>query len=214
MLKKILTIYIITLLLYIAPLSVVADVVLNENCSINILNRTIQVQEDGSWAMPNTPSFMGRIKARATCLVDGQTISGESDYFAVVNNGLTEVNDIRFDSVEAIPTALTYIGGDNTRIDSIGTTLQLSVSASYENQDAQDVTFSEGINYISSNQNIATISNEGLVTAVSVGTVLITTRIEGTIALKRIQIGRAPMPISNLKSPWEMVNSRMVKRCI
>jgi hypothetical protein len=41
---------------------------LNENCTVNIMNRTVQVQSDGSWALPNIPSFMGRVRARVTCI--------------------------------------------------------------------------------------------------------------------------------------------------
>ncbi len=57
------------------------EITLNENCIISILNRTVQVAENGGWALPNVPSFMGRVRARANCVVDGQTITGESDFF-------------------------------------------------------------------------------------------------------------------------------------
>ncbi len=33
--------------------------VLDENCVVNILNRTVQVNKDGGWSMPNVPSQMG-----------------------------------------------------------------------------------------------------------------------------------------------------------
>ena len=85
--------------LFAIPLIGQAETVLNENCTISILNRTIQVSPDGGWSMPNVPSTMGRIRARATCLVDGETISGESEYFSVENNGLTEVSEILFDDI-------------------------------------------------------------------------------------------------------------------
>ena len=56
-------------------------ITLDENCTVNILNRTVQVSSNGSWAMPNVPSFMGRVRARATCIVDGETVSGQSNFF-------------------------------------------------------------------------------------------------------------------------------------
>ena len=40
--------------------------VLSKDCSINILNRTVQVDENGSFRLDNVPSNMGQIKARAT----------------------------------------------------------------------------------------------------------------------------------------------------
>ncbi|MCX7114084.1 MAG: hypothetical protein NTX45_29245 [Proteobacteria bacterium] len=54
---------------------------LDQNCVVSVLNRTVQVDSDGRWAMPNVPSSMGRIKAGATCIQGGQAISGESAYF-------------------------------------------------------------------------------------------------------------------------------------
>ena len=41
---------------------------LDESCVVNILNRTVQVGKNGGWSVPNLPSNMGRIRARATCI--------------------------------------------------------------------------------------------------------------------------------------------------
>ena len=70
--------------------------VLDENCVVNILNRTVQVSKDGGWSMPNVPSQMGRVRARATCTKLGETFSGESDYFNIVQNGIAQVPEIKF----------------------------------------------------------------------------------------------------------------------
>ena len=61
---------------------------LDENCSVNILNRTVQVSSNGAWAMPNVPSFMGRVRARATCVRDGVTTAGQSNFFTVTTKTL------------------------------------------------------------------------------------------------------------------------------
>ena len=55
---------------------------LDETCTVNILNRAIQANEFGRFAMPNVPSFMGRIRARATCVGGGVTVSAQTDYFS------------------------------------------------------------------------------------------------------------------------------------
>jgi len=189
MFKKNHSLFLGLIMIFIMPSISKAEVILDENCSVNILNRTIQVEQDGTWSMPNVPSFMGRIKARVNCLSDGQTISGESEYFNLVDNGIERVGEISFNFVSPIPSKLTYIGSENTTLDSIGTTIQLSVSASFVDTEDEDVTFSDGINFTSSNSAIATVSSEGLVTARSVGTILISTRVEGVLAIKRIIIG-------------------------
>ena len=67
------------------------ELTLNENCVINILNRTVAAGENGEFSLPNVPSTMGLIRARATCVENGKTISGETDYFAVVENGSVDV---------------------------------------------------------------------------------------------------------------------------
>ncbi len=45
-----------------------AQAQLNENCVISILNRTAQVQPDGSWRIDNVPANFGALRARATCV--------------------------------------------------------------------------------------------------------------------------------------------------
>ena len=60
---------------------------LDENCVVNVLNRTVQVQSDGSWTMPNVPSNMGQIRARVTCTHDASTTIGQTDYFNVLTAG-------------------------------------------------------------------------------------------------------------------------------
>jgi hypothetical protein len=60
---------------------------LNQNCTVSVLNRTVSVNPDGSWVLPNIPANFGQVKARATCIQNGQTIFGESIFFTVPPNG-------------------------------------------------------------------------------------------------------------------------------
>ncbi|MFW5444026.1 MAG: Ig-like domain-containing protein [Methylococcaceae bacterium] len=164
-------------------------VTLDENCVISILNRTVQVSADGGWSMPNVPSQMGRVRARATCIQDGLTISGQSDYFAITRNGITRVSEIVFEDLSPIPESLNYAQSDATTLSSEGATVQVTVNASYPDGSTENVTSSTaGTNYISTNPAIATVSAEGLVTAISSGTILLTARKDGVIAVKRINI--------------------------
>ncbi len=162
-------------------------VVLDENCVVNILNRTIQVAPDGGWSMPNVPSNMGRVRARATCIRDGQTISGQSDYFTIVRNGITKVSEIVFEEVEPIPASLTIAPSGLVLMSDIGDTQQLSVTATYADGSTSDVTASSsGINYSSTNPSIVTVDSAGLLNAVSSGSVIITARKDGAIAVRQV----------------------------
>ncbi len=59
-----------------------AQAQLSENCVISILNRTAQVQPDGSWRIANVPANFGSLCARATCVENGVTLTGESSLIA------------------------------------------------------------------------------------------------------------------------------------
>src|SRR5215470_10075684 len=71
---------------------------LNENCMVSVLNRTVRANPDGSWVLSNVPADLGLVRARATCTVDGTTISGESDLFNVPANGVVNLKPIIFGS--------------------------------------------------------------------------------------------------------------------
>ena len=60
--------------------------VLDENCIVSILNRTVNVDTSGGWIMPNVPATTGQLRVRATCVRNGETSSGQSNYFSVAAN--------------------------------------------------------------------------------------------------------------------------------
>ncbi len=169
-----------------APL---AHAQLDENCVINILNRTIQVSPDGSWAMPNVPTNMGNVRARATCVRDGVTTSGQSDYFTLLANSVNEVSEIYFDNLDPVPVSLSFADALPVTINGAGTTLQLGVTANYADGSSVDVTGgASGTNYRSTNGAIATVSADGLVTAVSSGTALISARKDEVVVVKQVNV--------------------------
>ena len=163
---------------------------LDENCVINILNRTIQVSEDGGWALPNVPSNMGQIRARATCkLEDGRTVSGQSDYFNVVRNGITKVGDIKFETLDPIPVSLSFSTTDTLLLNNPEQTFPLTVTGFFADSSVDDLTAGDkGTNYSSTNENIATVSPDGLVTAKANGVALISARKDGVLASRRVEV--------------------------
>ncbi len=84
-----------------------AQAQLNENCVISILNRTAQVQPDGSWRIANVPANFGALRARATCVEGGVTVSGESSLITVqggISNGFDA--EIVLGAVDPTPATL------------------------------------------------------------------------------------------------------------
>jgi len=138
--------------------------------------------------MPNVPSNMGQVRARATCIQDGVTVSGQSDYFSVVINQINEVGDIIFGDITPTPTSISIDPPGASTLNGTGATLSLSVTAAYPDGSSADVTTSSGINYASSNAAIASIAGNGVVTAVSSGSVLITARLDGAVGIKSVNI--------------------------
>ena len=86
------------------PLMVAAQ--LNQNCVVSVLNRTVPVNVDGTWVLPNIPANFGPVRARATCVSNGVTQFGQSAFFTIPANGSTDVPSIVLGAVTPIPTAI------------------------------------------------------------------------------------------------------------
>ena len=153
-----------------------ASAQLNENCTVSVLNRTANVQPDGSWTLPNTPANMGQVRARATCVdtENGVTMSGQSDLFTITPNGITNAGKIKFgNGYVQVPISL-GIASNKATLNSVGDIAQLTVTATFPDSSTANITSgSTGTSYTISNPAIATIDANGLITAVSSGNVIV-----------------------------------------
>jgi hypothetical protein len=163
---------------------------LNENCTISVLNRSVRVRPDGSWVLPNVPANFGPVRARVTCIVDGQTVSGESDPFLIPTNGVVNRPRIVFGRTTPVPRSVSVTTPVAT-LTELGASAQLEVSARYADGSTRDVTSGSGTQYTISNPAIATVSNGGLVLAVQSGTVVIQATLEGSSGITSIRIAPA-----------------------
>ncbi|PYR74373.1 MAG: hypothetical protein DMF87_22970 [Acidobacteria bacterium] len=182
---------------------------LNENCTVSVLNRTVRVNADGSWVLPNVPANFGIVRARATCIVNGKTVSGESDLFAVPANGVVNHKPIIFGNTTPIPVSLT-VSAPVTTLTESGAMAQLEVQAHYPNGTATDVTAaSSGTQYTTSNAAIATVSAGGIVQAAAggtSGTVLIQATHEGASGLLSVQAALSGAPHGGIPDSWAIAN--------
>ena len=138
---------------------------LNENCTVSVLNRTVKVKPDGSWVLPNVPSSIGQVRARAVCTENGLTRTGQSDFFTIPTDGSVDVPEIPLGAFAPIPDSLT-LTAPSTLLTQPGITTQLQVTATFGDNSSADVTAaSAGTNYTVSNPAVATVSPDGLVTA-------------------------------------------------
>lgn len=171
-----------------APLTQEEENQLDENCTVAILNRTARVQPDGNWRINNVPANFGQARARATCIKDGVTTSGQSDLFPLIANRTAGFGQINFADVVPVPASLT-VTADTTTLTAEGATAQLMVTATYADDSTADVTASTaGATYSSSNRGVATVNEEGLVTALSSGSLFISVLNDGTLGMIRLQV--------------------------
>jgi hypothetical protein len=161
---------------------------LNENCIISILNRNVAVRPDGSWVLPNVPANFGQVRARATCVDNGVTTSGESGLFFLGANQTVNLPHIVLGPTTAVPTIVS-LSAPSTTLNQQNRTVQLTVTGLYADNSSRNLTASStGTTYNISNPQIATISPEGLVTAVASGTVVVQAVNEGTQGILSIQV--------------------------
>src|SRR5262245_10287341 len=161
---------------------------LNENCTVSVLNRTVRVNADGSWVLPNIPANFGLVRARATCIVDGKTVSGESDLFVVPRNGIVNRKTIVFGTATPIPIALT-LNAPTSTLTEAGATVQLEAFAHYADGSVKNVSpASAGTQYLVSNAAIATVTGDGRVAAPKSGTVVIQATLEGASGMFAVRV--------------------------
>ena len=151
------------------------------NCAVSILNQTAFVQDDDTWILPNVPSNMGPVRARVTCVEDGQTLSGASELFTVKPDRMNAIPKLTLGQDQPVPARIETTSPFDL-LTTVGQTAALSVTAHYADGSSADVTAaSAGTLYSSTNPAAASVDADGVVTAVSSGRVLITVLFEAVV---------------------------------
>ncbi len=168
------------------PLIAQVPLVLTEACTVNVGNQTAFVTSDGSFLLRNISVFRSAdtgvapqlYRVRATCLRDGEMITGQSQYFSLTPNATTFITDVFPSDLDPIPVTV-HITAPADFIP-LGTTLQLTVAALLPDGSTEDVTpRAAGTTYLSTNPNLFTVNENGLVTGTNTTTSIQT----GTIAV-------------------------------
>lgn len=166
--------------------------VLDEDCTVSVLNRTVRVNSDGIFVVPNIPASGVFARARVICQKEQQTYGGLSEFFQVQPNGTIPLGAIRLGPMPPTVQSLEATATPDT-LDASGSTSQLTVTATLSDGSTRDVSSaSEGTTYTGSNPAIATVSPDGLVTAAGQsGTVIVSITNEGVFTAKSISVGGA-----------------------
>ncbi len=135
---------------------------LNEDCTASVLNRSVQVSADGTFAIPNVPATSGLIRIRVTCERDGDFFAGHSDLLTPIQNGDTVVSGIELQEIEPIPVNIKLTSPKVTFV-AAGETAQLVVTGTLPDGSVKDFTPpSTGASYQSSNPNLGNVTAGGL----------------------------------------------------
>lgn len=159
---------------------------LDDTCMVSALNRTAPVRADGSWVLPNVPANQGPVRVRATCVANGVTRSGESDFIAIPANGTIDVTEIRFGDPTPIPVSL-QLTAPAVRLETAGATVQLTATAVFADGTTADFTGASTA-FRSSTPAVATVDAAGLVTAKSSGRTLLSATHEGVLGVLAVEV--------------------------
>lgn len=169
-------------------LSVCASAQLPPGTIVSVLNRSVQVRDDGTWNLPNIPANTGLVRARATYTNGGVTLSGQSDFFQIPANGSVTVPNIILGAVSPIPKDLKLTSSANT-LTAVGATAQLTAMATYPDGSIKNVTSPAlGTSFFISNTAIATVSASGVVTAQAAGTVILSATNDGAVGVIQLRV--------------------------
>lgn len=193
---------VVLLLGMLACLDAASAAQLDDHCIVSVLNRTVLVNADGSWVLPNVPANFGLVRARATCVQNGVTTFGQSDLFALGANQTLNLPHIKLGAATPIPNSMSVLA-TSTTLSNAGDTAQLTVTGTYADGSTQNLTAgANGTLYNISNPAIATLSPDGQVTAVSSGTAVIQAVNEGTAGIITIQVVLAGASHGGIPDTW------------
>jgi hypothetical protein len=156
---------------------------IDQNCTATVQNRSVQVNPDGTFAIPNVPvDSLSLFRVRVLCKnPDGTTTPGQSGLLTFVPNSSTNVGAFDFDNITPIPVSLDLSAEEgDTSITNLGDTRHIFVFGTLPDGSQVGLNLPDsGTTYASSNPAIATVDSTGMVTAVGRGSVTVTARVEG-----------------------------------
>ncbi|WP_369855609.1 carboxypeptidase regulatory-like domain-containing protein [Candidatus Thalassolituus haligoni] len=154
---------------------------LDERCTINILNGSAQVQEDGSFTLLTPLSTNVPYRARAICDYDGDIVYGESALLYGVPNGETAVGEIFFDQFHPIPVSLD-LQVSTTQLDVNTPVVSLTALAQLPDGTQSNLTAASQGTVYATTSDVVSVSEDGVVTANRSGHVIVSARHEGVMA--------------------------------
>jgi len=152
-------------------------------CTASYENRTTLIDTDGTWVIPNVPEIPGQWTVHIVCpQLDGSLLDAYSPYYNLLGTPGMNVPLLPISTPFAQPQKLVLTVASGS-LAAAGSQLQLAALQIFADGTPQDATLAaEGTTYFSSNPGVATISPDGLVTAIGAGSLTVTANNNGLVA--------------------------------
>ena len=156
---------------------------LDESCQVNILNRSVQVAPNGTFAIANVPEEPGFFRVRAVCTEpDGTLVRGQSEFIQLTAVPTAAIDELVLGSFDPPPAEL-EIQAPRTLFTFEGQAAQFTATAILPGDRARNATAaSAGTLWASSDSEVVSVDSEGLVTAHARGRAIVMARNEGVVA--------------------------------
>jgi protocatechuate 3,4-dioxygenase beta subunit len=177
------------------------------SCTANIQNQSVTVNSDGSFVIPNIPVAPGLYRVRIICKRPDGTTGGQSAFITLNPNSTVGIPRIQLGQLLPAPSAISF-NGSTISLSVAGKTFQLAVSATFPDGTTSDLsTAVMGTTYLSSNASIASVSQDGLITATGTGTAFITARNEGATATIQVNVSLPASTVSDgIPDSWKVAH--------
>lgn len=181
---------------------------LGSNCTATIANRSVQVSPDGTYAIPNIPTDQGFYRVRVVCKNDDGTVTqGQSGFVTLRANSNTSISRITFGTVTPPPVSVSVLNPALV-FTTVGQTAQIAALGTFPDGSTSSVsTQAQGTLYVSSNPKIASVSIDGLVTAVSRGAAIITVTNEGASTSVQVNVNTIISTVNDgIPDDWKIAH--------
>jgi Bacterial Ig-like domain (group 2)/Bacterial Ig-like domain/Bacterial TSP3 repeat len=169
-------------------LSAVVSPKLDETYVVRVAQQRSAVEFDGSFQLTNIPANGNLVRVIATSTIDGIDVHSASGFLSISGSGIltVDMSDVAEGTVAS--TVELFLNTDINVLD-LGVNVILEVSGLMSDGSQQVLqSLADGTTYTSSNQAVATVDQDGIVTGVGPGVALITVSNQGVSAVKRITV--------------------------
>ena len=154
-----------------------AAMVLDENCTVRILDQFVRVSADGSWLATPVLTEDEMLQARVTCIQNGVATMGVSDHFRLGDGSPPQIDHHALAFNPVVPVALSFESPDVVTLDSSMRTSRLVVNAKFADGSMQpELTVLDNIAFESSEPAVVATGLSGVISAISSGHALVTAK--------------------------------------